>query len=133
MNWQTLPRRTRLNLIGVLIIVIGLGSAAWIYHHAPLLPYGALGYETIDGKIYPIMPQDSKMYQHNLEVYGGKFNVIMDGFRRWFIGLWQGKSLAVIIACATILIALGFFYAANYLPPSWESEVPSENNPDGAG
>ena len=39
--------------------------------------------------IYPIMPEDSKLYRHNLEVYGGKLNVIMDDFRRWFVGLWQ--------------------------------------------
>ena len=43
-----------------------------------------------------------------LEVYGGKFSVIMDDFRRWFLGLWQGKSLAVIIACTTIIICFGF-------------------------
>ncbi|MHB9073227.1 MAG: hypothetical protein ACYC6G_06870 [Desulfobaccales bacterium] len=130
MNWKILPRRTRLNLISAIILLAGLGSAALIYHRAANLPGGASGYEAADGAILPIMPEDSKMYRHNLEVYGGKLNVMMDDFRRWFAGLWQGKSLAVIIACTSLIIAYGFFYAANYLTQPWESEVHHENNPD---
>jgi hypothetical protein len=112
-------------------LLVGLGSAALIYQGAADTPYGALGYETANGTIYPIMPEDSKMYRHNLELYGGKLNVMMDDFRRWFLGLWHGKSLAVIIACTTIIISYGFFYAANYLIQPLESEVHPENNPDG--
>jgi hypothetical protein len=120
MNWKILNRRTWLNLIGAFIFVVGLGSATLIYQRAGNDPYGALGYQGVDGTIYPIMPGDSKMYRHNLEVYGGKFSVIMDDFRRWFLGLWQGKSLAVIIGCTTIIISFGFFYAANYFPQPLE-------------
>jgi hypothetical protein len=133
MNAKILLRRTRLNLIGALILVIGLGSAAWIYQRAPNLPYGALGYETLDGTIYPIMPEDSKMYRHNLELYGGKFNVMMDDFRRWFLGLFQGKALAVMLAGASLIISFGFFYAANYLPPPPASKVHPDHNSDSAG
>jgi hypothetical protein len=130
MNGKILKTRACLNLISAIILVIGLSGAALIYHHAANLP-GASGYETADGTILPISPEDSKMYRHNLEVYGGKLNVMMDDFRRWFEGLWQGKSLAVIIACTTIVISYGFFYAANYLTQPWESEVHPDNNPDG--
>ncbi len=130
MNWKILPRRTRLNLISAIILVLSLGSAALIYHGAGNLPYGAIGYEGADGTIYPIMPEDSKMYSHNLELYGGKFNVMMDDFRRWFAALWHGKSLAVIIACTTIIVSFGFFYAANYLTQPLESVVQHENNPE---
>jgi hypothetical protein len=131
MNWKILPRRTRLNLIAVIILVVGLSGAALIYHRAANLPGGASGYETADGTILPISPEDSKMYRHNLEVYGGKLNVMMDDFRRWFVGLWQGKPLAVIIACSTLIISYGFFYAANYLTQPLESEVHPDHNPDG--
>ena len=133
MNWKILNRRTWLNLISAIILLVGLGSAALIYQRAGNDPYGALGYEGADGTIYPIMPENSKLYRHNLEVYGGKFNVIMDDFRRWFVGLWQGKSLAVIIACTTIIISLAFFYAANYLTQPLKFDVHHENNPDGTG
>ena len=65
-----------------------------------------------------------------LEVYGGKFSVIMDDFRRWFLGLWQGKSLAVIIACTTIIICFGFFYAANLLSQRPKPDAHNENDYD---
>jgi hypothetical protein len=133
MNGNILHHRTWLNLIGAVILLVGLGSAALIYHRAAAGPSGALGYESADGTIYPIMPGDSKLYRHNLEVYGGKFSVIMDDFRRWFIGLWQGKSLAVIIAATASLISWALFAAARHPAPPGKSEVRPEYNPDGTG
>jgi hypothetical protein len=133
MNWKILKKRTYLNLFSVIILIVGLGSAALIYQRAGNDPYGALGYEVVDGIRYPIMPETSKLYRHNLEVYGGKFAVIMDDFRRWFVGLWHGKSLALIIACTTIIISFGFFYTANYLTPPSKSDVHNKNNPVGTG
>jgi len=131
MSGKILHQRTWLNLISVIILLVGLGGAALIYQRAGNDPYGPLGYEGADGTIYPIMPENSKLYRHNLEVYGGKFSVIMDDFSRWFVGLWQGKSLAVIIACTTIIISFGFFYAANYLTWPLKFAVHDESDPDG--
>lgn len=131
MNWKILHRRTRLNLISAIILLIGLSGAALIYQRAGNVPYGAWGYQSVDGTIYPIMPQDSKMYRHNLEVYGGKLNVMMDDFRNWFAGLWQGKSLAIIVGCISIIISFGFFYRANYSMPGLKSDATSEDNQDG--
>jgi hypothetical protein len=133
MNRKIINQRTCLNVISVIVLVIGLGSAVLVYQGARNHPYGALGYEVGDGTVYPFMPENSKLYRHNLEVYGGKFNVMMDDFRRWFLGLWQGKSLAFIIGCTTIIISFGFFYRANYLPRPLEPEVHKENNPDETG
>jgi hypothetical protein len=132
MSGKILQPRTWLNLIGAITLLVGLGSAALIYHHAAN-PSGASGYEAADGTIYPIMPGDSKLYRHNLEVYGGKFSVIMDDFRRWFIGLWQGKSLAVIIAATAILISWALFAAARRPAPPGKSEARPEHDPDGTG
>jgi hypothetical protein len=123
MNWKIFKQRACLNLIGAIILMVGLGSGVLIYQRAANMPYGALGYEIVDGVAYPIMPEDSKMYVHNLELYGGKMNVIMDDFRRWFAGLWQGKSLAVMIGGLTVIISLGFFYAAKYGTEALKSEV----------
>jgi hypothetical protein len=130
MNGRILHHRTWLNLIAAVILLAGLASAALIYHHAAQGPSGPLGYEGADGLIYPIMPGDSKLYRHNLEVYGGKFSVIMDDFRRWFIGLWQGKSLAVIIAGTAILISLALFSAAHHLGQPGKFEDHREHDPD---
>jgi hypothetical protein len=87
MDWKILNRRTWLNLISIIILLVGLSSSVLIYQRVGDNPYDGLGYE------------NSKLYRHNLEVYGGKFSIIMDDFRRWFLGLWHGKSLAFIIAC----------------------------------
>jgi len=133
MNWKILNQRAWFNLISAVILVVGLGSAVFIYQGAGNDWYGALGYEVADGTIYPIMPENSKIYRHNLEVYGGKFSVIMDDFRRWFLGLWHGKSLAFIIGCTAIIISFGFFYTANYLIQPLKSDVHNENNPEGTG
>jgi hypothetical protein len=90
-----------------------------------------LGYEEAGGTVYPIMPEDSKKYLRDLELYGGKANVIMDELRRWFIGLWHGKSLAFTVACITIFVSFGVFYAANHLPSRLNSDVPIESSRDG--
>jgi len=125
---------TCLNLISVTILLIGLGSAIFIYRTAEDTRYGALGYEEGGGTVYPIMPEDSKQYLRGLELYGGKANVLMDQLRRGFIGLWHGRSLAFTVACITIFISFGVFYAANYLLPSRvESDEHSEKNRDGTG
>ena len=127
MNWKILKKRKYLNLFSAIILMVGLGSAALIYQRAGNDPYGALGYEVVDGTRYPIMPENSKLYRHNLEVYGGKFTVIMDDFRRWFVGLWHGKSLAFTVACITIFISLGFFFVAYHLQSDLKSDAFDEN------
>ena len=53
------------------------------------------------------MPEDSKVYERNLELYGGKANVLADRLRRWFVGLWHGTPLAIIVASVTILASFG--------------------------
>ena len=133
MKLKILDLYTSLNLISVMILVAGLGSAILIYRTAEDTPYGVLGYEEGGGAVYPIMPEDSKQYLHGLELFGGKANVLMDQLRRGFIGLWHGKSLAFTVACITIFISFGVFYVANYLLPSrLKSDDPGGKNPDGA-
>ncbi len=129
MKRQIPDRPTLFKFLSLLILLIGLASAAVIYHRAGNTPYGALGYE--GG--YPIMPEDSKQYLRSMELYGGKANVLADELRRWFVGLWQGKALAKIIALFSIIISIGFFYAANHLPPRNSSEVHEEGPPDESG
>jgi ABC-type phosphate/phosphonate transport system permease subunit len=113
MNWKILTRRTWLNLISVIILVVGLDIATLIYQRA--------------GNVNRIMLEDSKMYRHNLEVFGGKFMVMIDDFRLWFLGLWHGKSLAIIIGCITLILSFGFFYAANHSSSHSKSEIDNDN------
>ncbi len=115
-------------VISVAILVVGLAGAVSIYQKAGNDSTAAIGYEEGDGTIYPVNPEDSKAYQRNMELYGGKMNVLADQFRRWFLGLWHGASLAMIIACVTVLTSFGFFFAANHLPPDPGSDGPDKRD-----
>ena len=91
---------TCLNLLSAFILLVGLGFATWIYQRAENAPYGALGYVNEGGILYPVMPEDSNSYLRGLELYGGTANVLVDEFRRWLAGFFQGKSLAFILGGA---------------------------------
>ena len=123
--------QTCLNLISVMILLVGLGSAVLIYRIAENDSNSVFGYEIIGGQAYPIMPEDSKMYLRDLQLYSGKAGVLADEFRRWFVGLWYGKSLAFTVAYITLFISFVVFYAANHLPSRLKSDVHSENSRDG--
>ena len=131
MRWKIKNLHAFLNLLSAIILLVGLGSAIYIYQTAEDDLSGVLGYEIIGGSVYPVMPQDSKMYRHDLELYGGKAAVLADEFSRWIVGLWHGKSLAYITACITLIISFGFFFAAKHLPSRLKSDVPNNNTRDG--
>lgn len=118
MKWKITDRHTRLNLIGAFILLVGLGSAVLIYRTAGNDSNPVLGYEQGNGSLYPVRPEDSKKYLRDMEMYGGKANVLADELRRWFVGLWYGKSLAFTVGFITILASSGVFYAAHHLPPN---------------
>ena len=113
----------RLNLISAIILVIGLGSAVALYLTAQEEVVDVLGYDVVGGTMYPNVP--SKVYEHNLELYGGKPLVLANDLIRWFNGLWYGRSLAVTIAWISILTAGTIFFFNNYV--SFEDET--EKNP----
>ena len=128
MKLKIADMRACLNIISGIILLVGLGSAILIYQTAETDSGGVLGYVVSGGAIYSIKPENSKVYLHDLELYGGKSAVLADEFRRWFSGLWHGKSLAFTVACIAILISFGFFFTAKQLPSRLKSDVRGENN-----
>jgi len=133
MKWQNIDKSLCLNLISAIILLVGLSIATLIYLGGGHDSQGIWGYEGGNGAAYPISPEDSKQYLRDLELYGGKANVLADQFRRWFSGLWHGKSLALIVACTTIIISFGFFYAANYRTSPVKSKDQRGPHGDSAG
>jgi hypothetical protein len=125
--------RRSFHLIAAAILLAGLGSAVLIYLTADSYSERVLGYEMVGGSVYPITPQDSKKYRHDLEVYGGKANVLADEFISWFNGLWRGKSLAFTVACITVFVSFGFFLVGSHLSSDSESDVRDEGNRAGTG
>jgi hypothetical protein len=113
--------QARLYLISVVILAVGLCSAVLIYLTAGNPP---------DNTVINDF-QNSKRYIHDLELYGGKMNVLADQFRRWFESLWEGKSLAFMIACISIVVACACSFVACHLPTESESEAQDEDERTG--
>jgi hypothetical protein len=127
MKKRTANLHTFLYFLSGIILLVGLGSAVLIYESSSDRPTSVLGYESGSGSVYPILPEDSKQYLRGLELYGGTANVLADELRLWFVGLWHGKSLALTVACITILVSSGIFYTATRLPSRLKSEARTEN------
>ncbi len=116
MKWRTANLHAFLYLVSGIILLAGLGSSVLIYELSRDRSASVLGYEDAGGSVYPILPEDSKQYLRGMELYGGTANVLADELRRWFVGLWHGKSLAFTVAFITILVSSGIFYTARRLP-----------------
>ena len=105
MNRQPTSLKTRLYLIGTVVLAVGLGSAIFIYLTA----------ESAAEVDWVRQAEQTKRYRRELAVYGGEMNVIAVRFSRWFEGLWHGTSLAYTVACLTLILSLGLFLVAHRL------------------
>jgi hypothetical protein len=124
----------RLTLCSIIVAVVGLCSALLIYLSAGEDTEGDQGFEfvMIDGKAYPVPIAATKMYQRELQRFGGKAAVLFDDINRWFAGLWRGKSLAVTVVWITAFVSLGLFLLARHWPPDPEPGVRGEGDQDDA-
>ena len=100
-------RRARVRLITGGILVLGLGSATLLYLNARVQSANPLGYE----------PEDTKRYLRDLEMYGGKVNVLATQAMRWWNGLWQGRQLGLTVAWLTLGTAFLFWFLASRQVP----------------
>jgi len=71
----------------------------------------------------------SRQVVHDMEVYGGRANVLADDFREWFAGLWRGRALAGTVAVLTVFMALVYRFFAAPLPPAPGGGTPRANPP----
>jgi len=122
-----------LYITGVVILLVGLGGSLVIYWSAGDDVYGVLGYETANGYVYPVMPEDSKLYLRNLELYGGRMGVLLDSFRRWLAGRWHGKNLAFTVAFITLCLSFGFIYIAHQWPTHADNDIHHKDGHNGTG
>jgi hypothetical protein len=109
---------TRRYLITAVILLVGLGSAVVIYLTADNAADNGLVNDF----------ENSKKYMHDLELYGGKANVLANELTNWFAGLWHGRSLAFTVAFTAIVTALVYFFAADT-----NSDAEDENKRGGTG
>ena len=117
MKWAHRDPQARSRAITRAILVLGFAAAVVIYLTAQPPPGNALGYD----------PLDTKRYLHDLEVYGGKANVLAAQFRDWFDSLWHGKTLAFTVAVLTMMAAFVFKFFATPLPPAPDAAADQKN------
>jgi len=120
----------RLYLIGALVLALGLGSAALIYANAEDNADVALGYDMVNGVAYPISTKDSKAFQRDVRLYGGKFALLSDELSDWFGSLWRGKRLAFTVAALSVLLSAGLVVVANASGPDSDSDVSNSDRAD---
>ncbi len=94
-----------LNVIGVVVLLIGLGAAVILYGQDRAVNTDSNG----DWKDSTLSLTESKANTRNIELYGGKLQVLMVKCVEW---LGQPKSRAIIIGTASVLMALACFLAA---------------------
>ena len=61
----------------------------------------------------------SKLYQHNLQLMGGRFGALLAEFSEWFAGLWHGRALAATIAVIAVALAAACFVASAVVRPGF--------------
>lgn len=98
--------QARLRMGTRIILALGFAAAIVIYLTAQPPPENPLGYD----------PMDTKKYLHDLEVYGGRANVVAAEFMDWFASLWHGQRLALTVAVITLLATWTFRFFAAPLP-----------------
>ena len=94
-----------LNTTGVIVLLFGLGSATLLFrlnHPTNSNPNG-------DWQDSTLTLTDSKSNARDIELYGGKLEVLMVKCLEW---LRRPESLVIIIAATSVLTALGCFLFA---------------------
>jgi hypothetical protein len=85
-----------LRLISYIIFGVGIFVSVVIFVTARPPMEHPFGYD----------PLHTKTFLRELELYGGKGNIMAAQFREWFVGLWQGKDLSYTIAGITVIISM---------------------------
>ena len=80
----------------VATLIVGFAAAIVLYVRATRPAPNPLGYE----------PEDTKQYLRDMELYGGKANLLASDIREWLSGLWHGRNLAFTVAALTIAAAV---------------------------
>lgn len=107
--------KARVHRVSRAILAIGFAAAAVIYFVNGASP-DTSGFEL----------EESKKYLREMEVYGGKANLLASQLRHWFDGLWHGRSLAFTVAVISVLLALAYEFLGTPLPAPAEVHSPRE-------
>lgn len=121
-------RSTVLRCLGGLVLALGLCGSVLQYQKGVREAEVLAAFIASGGEVL-LHPEDFKKSSREMEAFGGGSLVLVDKLQRWFDGLWEGKSLAVVMALCTVAVAALLFRAANH--PS--SDLPPEDAGDDRG
>lgn len=96
------PRRVR--QAGVVILVLGLALAAFVYWHATGPASDATGYQIVGGQAYAV--DESAAQQAQTERMGGHALVMTTRFSHWLGSLWHGERFAWTLGTLSVVASL---------------------------
>ena len=105
-----------LRTIGVIVLLVGLGSAGIVVWRGQSRP--ATATTASDWKDSSLSLTDSKTATRNIELYGGKVEVLMVQLLDW---VHRPAAQAGLIVASAVLVALGCFLFARYLSANAEN------------
>jgi hypothetical protein len=110
--------QSRLRRVGGCVLVVGLILAAWFQYRVK-----------VDDRSAAMIAaaRNTKTYEYQMEVYGGKANLLATEVHDSLAGLFQGRQLPVTVAVLSVIVAVMLFAAARYLP-----HLPAEDEHPGA-
>jgi hypothetical protein len=111
------------HLSSIIFLLLGLALPAFTYISAEDVNDSSLVYEV----------EESRKYIHDMELLGGKMNVLAMKFTNWFNSLWHGKPLAYTICCITVLIFIVLVFVDYYSPSNIDFDDHDEKKPGGTG
>lgn len=109
----------RLRLAGAVILLAGLAAAALAYRSA------VTDYDSA----YVKMLNNTKKNEYDMELIGGKANILASELREWFASLWHGRRLARTLTVLSVGGSLACFFVAhrlNYIPAAEGRRNPGE-------
>ncbi len=107
MSMQASDRASRMRLASKVILIVGIAAGVAIFLRASLATADPAGLQL----------DDTKQYMRQMELYGGKANVMASDLREWLGSLWHGKRLGATVAVLSALAAGAVRFAAIPLPP----------------
>ena len=99
-------RARRLRYAAAAVLLLGLFAAELVYMFAA------------DDSDAAAEIARGRMYQHNLQLMGGKAAILFDSFDQWFDGLWHGRGLAYTVGVLSIVVAAALYVAARLCEPA---------------
>ena len=99
-----------LNILGAIVLIVGISSAVIVYWLGQKPP--ALSTTSSDWKDSSLSAMDSKTSTRNIELYGGKVEILMVKLLDW---LHRPESLPILIVAISALMALSCFLIGRQL------------------